>query len=50
MGARCFDRDEAGGVACGMLRESALVSAVEKAVSLPNMARRVLATAARTVA
>ena len=33
-----------------LLRESALAGAVEKAIGLPNMARRVLATAARTVA
>lgn len=49
-GARTFGQDEATCVVYGMPREAALVGAVEEVVSLENMSRRVLASAARTVA
>ncbi|MDQ5919174.1 MAG: two-component system, chemotaxis family, protein-glutamate methylesterase/glutaminase [Pseudomonadota bacterium] len=49
-GARTFGQDEASCVVYGMPREAALVGAVEEVVSLENMSRRVLATAARSVA
>lgn len=49
-GARTFGQDEATCVVYGMPREAALVGAVEEVVALENMSRRVLATAARTVA
>ena len=49
-GARTFGQDEASSVVYGMPREAALVGAVEEVVSLDNMARKVLASAARSVA
>ncbi len=49
-GARTFGQDEASCVVYGMPREAALVGAVEEVVSLENMSRRVLASAARVVA
>ena len=49
-GARTFGQDEASCVVYGMPREAALIGAVEEVVSLENMSRRVLATAARSVA
>jgi len=49
-GARTFGQDEASCVVYGMPREAALVGAVEEVTGLADMARRVLATAARTVA
>lgn len=49
-GARTFGQDEASCVVYGMPREAALIGAVEEAVSIDGMARRVLATAGRTVA
>lgn len=49
-GARTFGQDEATCVVYGMPREAALVGAVEEVVSLGAMSRRVLASAARSVA
>lgn len=49
-GGRTFGQDEASCAVYGMPREAALVGAVEEVVSLGEMARRVLATAARSVA
>lgn len=49
-GARTFGQDEASCVVYGMPREAAIVGAVEEVVSLENVARRVLATAGRSVA
>lgn len=49
-GARTFGQDEASCVVYGMPREAALVGAVEEAIRLENMARKVLASAARSVA
>lgn len=49
-GARTFGQDEASCVVYGMPREAALVGAVEEVVTLDAMSRRVLATAARSVA
>jgi two-component system chemotaxis response regulator CheB len=49
-GARTFGQDEASCVVYGMPREAAQIGAVEEVLSLGNIARRVLATAARTVA
>lgn len=49
-GARTFGQDEASSVVYGMPREAALVGAVGEVVSLDNMARKVLASAARSVA
>jgi len=49
-GARTFGQDEASCVVYGMPREAALVGAVEEVVGLDAICRRVLATAARSVA
>ncbi len=49
-GARTFGQDEASCVVYGMPREAALIGAVEEVVSLDQMARRVLASAGRSVA
>lgn len=49
-GARTFGQDEASCVVYGMPREAALVGAVEEVASLDVLARRVLASAARSVA
>jgi len=49
-GARTFGQDEATCVVYGMPREAARVGAVEEVVGIDAMARRVLASAARSVA
>ncbi|MDX9706768.1 MAG: chemotaxis response regulator protein-glutamate methylesterase [Azospira sp.] len=49
-GARTFGQDEASCVVYGMPREAAQIGAVEEVLPLDDMARRVLATAARAVA
>lgn len=49
-GSHTFGQDEASCVVYGMPREAARVGAVEEVVPLDGMARRVLATAGRTVA
>ena len=49
-GSHTFGQDEASCVVYGMPREAARVGAVDEVVPLDGMARRVLATAGRTVA